>query len=80
MGDKNALRMLAMLPGLILGEGGKEVSKGVAFDKFTYATSMVLILIVSCISEPRGDMLVESLCQPCCSGVRVKGNCDSRNN
>lgn len=46
MGDKNALRMLAMLPGLILGEGGKEVSKGVAFDKFTYATSMVLILIV----------------------------------
>lgn len=63
-----------MLPGLILGEGGKEVSKGVAFDKFTYATSMVLIFIVSCFSEPRGDMSIESLGQPCCNGLRVKGN------
>ena len=69
-----------MPPGLILGEGGKEVSKGAAFDKFTYATSMVLIFIVSCISEPRCDMSIESLCQPCCSGLRAKGNCDSRNN
>ena len=44
------------------------------FDKLTFATSMVLVFIVSSFSEPRGDMSIEALGQPCCSGLRVKGN------
>lgn len=31
------------------------------FDKFTYATSMVLVFIISCFSEPGGDRSIEAL-------------------